>query len=255
MKNILLYSLIISIFSICSCTNEDYLKYDSSQKDAIYFDFTTETDSMFYNFGFLPIKDSTFQVKIKMSGIPRDYDRVIKVKMVNERHASGEFIAAKSSYYQIPETIVMLKDSVVARLPIKLIRDKELETVRAILTVELEENDNFDIRGHREYTITFDDKMPKMPAWWEMSIYRLGDFTKVKYQLFLGYFWDMETTQPYFYNKIVATWGRELNLQSNKYSNPYNDYPIAMDKYVTQRLYDYQQANPGVISGVVDPSL
>ncbi len=236
-----------------SCEQENYIQYDTSLKDAVYIDLTPETDSIFYNFGFESITKDTLFVDVKLTGIPRGEDRVINITTDNSRYASEEFAAAKDSYFTIPETVILPKDSIKTQIPIILHRDLELETARAILTLELVANEHFEVRGHKEYTVTFDDMLPAAPAWWRYSTYKYGGFTKVKYQLYLQFFWATEETDPYFYNKIVEKFGRELNLRTSPFDNPSNDYPIFIETNIHIPLFEYQEANPGVIEGVVDP--
>ena len=78
----------------------------------------------------------------------------------------------------MPSEIILPKDSVHVSIPVVLKRDIELETTRAIITLELHPTEDFDIRGHSEFTITFDDKTPPTPAWW--TTYNYGAFTKLK---------------------------------------------------------------------------
>ncbi len=251
MNKRLLYILLPLLLT--SCLNEDYLKYDTNQKDGVYLDYTPTTDSVFYNFGFESITDYTLYVKCNLMGMPKSYDRKITIKMANGKYAGSEFSAAKESYYSVPEEVTLLKDSVSVLIPVLLKRDAELETNRAIITLQLDSSNDFDVRGHSEYTITFDDKTPPTPIWW--ASYSYGAFTKLKGQLFFKYFWDMEKESKSTYDIIVARWGRDLSKKPNDYANsPLNVYYSTFMKYVQLPMWEYSQANPQLNLGISKPN-
>ncbi len=244
---------ILLTFLLTSCLNEDYLQYDISQKDGVYLDYTPVSDSIFYNFGFESIQEYTINVKCNLMGVPKSYDRKINIKMLNSKYAGADFIAAKESYYVVPSVVVLQKDSVSVTIPVTLKRDAELETTRAIITLQLEKSDDFDIRGHAEYTITFDDKTPPTPAWW--ASYNYGAFSKLKGQLFFKYFWEMETENKGTFDIIVARWGRFLNKTPNSgANNPLNVYRVIFMKHVQEKMWNYSQANPQLNLGISKPN-
>lgn len=244
---------IILALIISSCAKEDYIKYDTSQKDGVYLDYTNATDSIFYNFGFDNIEEYTVFVSCNVMGIPKSYDRKVNIKMENSRHANATFTAARDTYYYVPSQITIPKDSVKVTIPVKLKRDVELESTRAIITLTLEKSDDFDIRGHSEYTITFDDKLPATPAWW--TTYNYGAFTKLKGQLFFKYFREMEKESKGTYDIIVERWGKNLDIKPNSGgNNPTIVYRITFMKYVQQKMWEYSQANPQLNLGISKPS-
>jgi len=244
---------IILAFIISSCAKEDYIKYDTTQKDGVYLDYTAATDSVFFNFGFDSIEEYTILVNCKVMGVPKSFDRKITIKMVNDRHANATFIAAKEKYYTVPLQVTIPKDSVKVSIPVKLKRDIELETSRAIITLQLEKSEDFDVRGHSEFTVTFDDKLPATPVWW--TTYDYGAFTKLKGQLFFKYFWEMEKENKGTYDIIVARWGKNLDITPNSgSSSPKNVYRVTFMKYVQQKMWVYSQANPELNLGIVKPT-
>ncbi len=244
---------IILAFIISSCAKEDYIKYDTTQKDGVYLDYTSATDSVFFNFGFDNIEDYTVLVSCKVMGVPKPFDRKINIKMVNAKYANTTFIAAKDAYYSVPAQVTIPKDSVKVTIPVKLKRDIELETTRAIITLMLEKSEDFDIRGHSEFTVTFDDKLPATPAWW--LTFRFGEFTKLKGQLYFKYFWEMEKENKRTYDIIVARWGRNLDKTPNSGANsPMTIYRVTFMKYVQQKMWEYSQANPNLNLGISKPT-
>lgn len=253
MKKIVLYSLFMAIISLSSCLKEDYIKYDESLKDAIYLSMKPETDSLFYNFGFTSITEATLFIEVKVMGLPRNYDRKFELRTVNDKYSDYEFLPADPSYYEIPEFVTVPAGELSVMVPLKLFRNKELEETRAIITVELLPGKDFDIRGHDECTFTFDDMMPNVPAWWYMQERGLGEFTKIKYTLFLESFWELKESDPLSYKMIIDKFGIELNQIDDMYQSPFNDFPVIMVEKIVRSLYEYQLANPGVISGICKP--
>lgn len=252
MKNRYLYitTLLLILFS---CIKENYIKYDTSQKDGVYLNYTKESDSLFYNFGFESITEQTINVKCMVMGVPKDHDRKVQLKINNGKYANATFVAAKAQYYTIPTEVTLKKDSVSVMIPITLKRDAELETTRAIITIELIPSDDFDVRGHAEYTITFDDKTPPTPIWWESWSY--GNFTKLKGQLFFKYLWEMEQSNKATYDIIINRWGRNLDKAPNSYGDsPLTLYRITFMQYVQQRMWEYSQANPNLNLGISKPT-
>lgn len=238
---------------ITSCAKEDYLKYDTSQKDGVYLDYTNETDSVFFNFGFDSNVEYTYFVNCMLMGVPKNHDRKIALKMSNQKYEGNGFVAAKPQYFSIPAEVTLPKDSIRVMIPILLKRDVELETIRAILTVELQDSEDFEVRGHSEFTIAFDDKTPTTPPWWQSWSY--GSFTKLKGQLFFKYFWEMEQDNKAAYDVIVAKWGRNLDIAPNSgASSPLSTYRLTFMQYVQQKMWLYSQANPSLNLGISKPN-
>ncbi|NCB19367.1 MAG: DUF4843 domain-containing protein [Bacteroidia bacterium] len=252
MKKHLIYILTF-LMVITSCAKEEYLKYDTSQKDGVYLEYTHETDSVFFNFGFDSNVEHTFFVNCMLMGVPKDFDRKVSLKLSNEKYAGNGFIAAKPQYFSIPSEVTLAKDSVRVMIPVVLKRDVELETTRAILTIELLDSKDFEVRGHSEFTISFDDKTPPTPPWWASWSY--GAFTKLKGQLFFKYFWEMEQENKAAYEVIVQRWGRNLDKTPNSgASSPLNTYRLTFMQYVQQKMWLYSQANPGLNLGISKPN-
>ncbi len=241
---------------LSACENEDYPVYDVEQKDGVFLAYDEETDSVFYNFGFDSKTEYIQKVTIKLMGMPREYDRTVKLKVNNAKYADDEFVAATDLYYDLPTEFIFEKDSVEMNIPVTLKRHADLENKRVILTFELEESDDFAVRGHSEFTITFDDKMPQTPQWW--TTYDLGEFTKFKGQLFFKYFWEMEQKNKYLFDKIVARWGRNLDIGpfTPGYSqNPRFVYQSAFNQYVQMEMWEYSQEHPDLNLNIQKPTI
>lgn len=262
MNKILLY-IITSVLMLSSCTNEDYLKYDTSIKDGIYIEQLLKKensqveeviDSTFYNFGFTNITEYTYNVRCMVMGTPQDKDREFKVITNNGKYADEKFVAAKEAYYEIPSTVIMPKGAVETVIPIKLKRHAELEQVRAIITIELQNNENFEVKINPEFTITFDDKTPVTPKWWQDWEY--GAFSKFKGQLFFKYFWEMEQENEYMFNLITTRWGRNLDIAP--FDPPYANSPLMVYEstfkvYVQTEMWNYSESHPELELEITEP--
>lgn len=267
MNKIVYYTIGAFLLLWSSCTNENYLKYDSTLRDGLYvehFKITLDDsgvekkevmDSAFYNFGFSDITEYTYNIRCAIMGIPRDFDREISIKMNNSKYADNEFIAAKSDYYEIPDRVIVPGNAVEVMIPVKLKRHTELENTRAILTIEVVANENFDIKGNSEFTLTFDDKTPPTPIWW--LAYRYGEFTKFKGQLFFKYFWEMEQENEYMFNKIVTRFGRNLDKQpiaATGQNNPTVAFSFAFSSMVQLKAWEYSEAHPELNLNIAKPN-
>ncbi|SMO55049.1 protein of unknown function [Saccharicrinis carchari] len=245
---------IVMIIGFSACENTDYLKYDLEQKDGVFLNYTEESDSMFYNFGFYEITEKTIEVPVNLIGMPRGYDREFSLSVSNERYADESAVAATEDYYEIPQKVLLKADSISAMVPVKLIRHPDLENVRAIITFNIEATEDLDVKGHAEFTITFDDKTPEEPNWW--TAFDMGEFTKFKGQLFYRYFWEMEQNQKSIYDAIVKRWGKFLDIEPNNWGdNPLFVYYISFNKYVKLRMWEYSEAHPELELNIQKPTI
>jgi len=244
--------LLLGLSILGSCEKENYLLYDTTQQDGVYLDYTADTDSVFYNFGFESKTQDVIELNVNLMGVPKDYDRTFNVTTCNDRYAGNGFKAAKDKYFSVPSSVVLPAGAVTTVIPVTLIRDAELSYSenRSILTIELADSDDLAVRGQKEYTITFDDILPSRPAWW--GTYKYGAFTKVKAQKFYELFWATESTQSYFYDKIVERWGREMTKTPNSGQNsPLTVYSMFFKKYVDIPWYNYFVEHPELLDGEV----
>ncbi len=247
------FSLIGLIILSISCSKNEPIQYDVNQKDGVYFSESKSSDSIFYNFGFGEITEQTINIPVYLMGIPKNYDREFKISLSNDRYVNETVVPAKTSYYEIPETIIMQADSVSTHIPVTLKRHADLEVLRAILTINLEPTEDLALRGHSEYTITFDDNTPPTPAWWDTYWY--GAFSKFKGQLFFRYLKELEQEDKAVYKLIVDRWGEYLTIEPNIYgNNPLYTYMITFQKYVQQKMYDYSLEHPNLDLNISEPT-
>ena len=101
-------------------------------------------DSIRYNFGDKPVEltSYTVNVPVEVLGLPADKEMSIKVS-VDEKATT----APEGAYVAIPTEILIKKDSVLAYVPVELIRadiPSEKDTTFHIV-LRLEPNDNFEL--------------------------------------------------------------------------------------------------------------
>ncbi len=262
MRKTILYILALPLIMAYACSaNEDYLLYDTTQKDELYIYATEETDSVHYNFGYDNITEDTVWVEVRLVGMPKEHNRVFNLEANNDRYASETYPAAKAEYYTMPEQFLLKADSVIAKVPIILHRHNDLKTNGAIVTVDIKSSDDLDVNGHSEFTFTFDDFLPPTPYWWTYStnVADLGEYTMAKYIKIIELFRAYGERDPYMYATIVALYGEYLNAPTGTSSSGYYSmrfyYPLLFRENIWMPLYEFQESpeNDGSISGVTNP--
>lgn len=260
MKKLILYIFILPLLVAYGCSaNEDYLKYDTTLQDEVYINATASTDSIYYNFGFANITEDTVKVTVNLVGMPKDYDREFYVKMDNSRYAYDTHVAATDDYVDVPTVWTMPAGEVTTEVPIILKRHVDLETVKAIVTIEISSSDDLNVNGYKEYTVTFDDFLATMPTWWTYGTNTtdLGEYTKAKYIKIIEYFRAYEAVNPTLYAYFVEYYGENLNSTDRAYYECLKiGYPITFRENIWMPLYDYQESAANAdraVSGVSNP--
>jgi hypothetical protein len=244
MKNLNIIALILIVICSIACEDTDYIKYDTEQKDAILLSgvFSEENDSTHFAFDFRKNVDTTLFVHAELMGMVRDYDRKFKISENNSKYANDDVIEATSKYFEIPDFVTLSKNETRTKIPIKIFRHEDLKSKMAVITLNIEATDDLNVNGITEYTITFDDMIPKKPVWWTWG---LAHFTREKGEKFLEYYWEMENENKQMYNLIKERWGRYLDkLPNYGNNNPLIVYRITFNKYVIMKMYEYSEAHP-----------
>ena len=177
-------------------------------------------DSIRYNFGDKPVEltSYTVNVPVEVLGLPADKEIIIKVS-VDEKATT----APEGAYVAVPTEILIKKDSVLAYIPVELIRadiPSEKDTTFHIV-LRLEPNDNFElgVKESLQSVVVFSNFLAK-PDWWiGLQDYCLGIFQKEKYQ------------------KMIELWGGPITL---------DDFFFRSAKIISvaQEMYYYFQEHP-----------
>lgn len=215
MKTIFYLSLIFCLVLLGSCEqNGDDGYYDNQYR--IYF----PQDSIHYSFGDKPVEMEHYTVRVPVNilGLPTREGMKLKVAVDGEKST-----APAGCYTPIPEEITVGGDSVVAYVPVELIR-KEIPsetdtTFRLVLKLESNADFELGIRERLTATVTFGNFLAE-PTWWVgLQDFFLGPYQKEKYQ------------------KLMELWGGPISE---------DDFYMESARIVSlsKEMYDYFQLHP-----------
>ena len=126
--------------------------------------------------------------------------------------------------------------------------DPEITQHPFVIKMKLVENDDFRLVMGNECKLEFSDTELPRPRWW--SDKHFGPYSQMLMMDIYNYYWDLETTHPLLFERIVVEYGRNLE---KAYSFPYQQ-EIAFIKYVITPAYEYYQAHPHPKVDIPDPS-
>lgn len=196
---------ILIIFSLCilSCTESDILRFDASSyiewKDttSMYVSFVKKRDN---------IQKDTIYIPVWTIGGPRDFDRKIKVKQIDEftnryvydeEHRIIDTVVSErknkaiAGIHYIPfssnemnNLMIFGKNKVESLLPVILLRDKGLQDSVVRLRIELENSDEFKIGEKNKIgkTIFISDMISKPSKWKGLISFLLGRYSVEKHK-------------------------------------------------------------------------
>lgn len=223
-------SIVLLMILATACKENDMFLYQDDP--AVYFanERYGQQDSIVYSF-FVKGKEitiDTVKVKVCMSGLPADYDRPIVLLQAN---VGGEDAAVSGVHFLpfddplVAESIFMPKGSVVAYIPIIMLRDKSLLTEGKRLELSFAQNDFFrpGIDEWGKLTITISDFAVK-PTKWDTYWRRFfgSTFGSVKFKFIIEHtgITDFDNTDL---EEGYASW---------------------LSATVKQKLFEYNEANP-----------
>ena len=227
----------IVLFSACS---RDYLRYDTDQKDGIYWAWKGDSTMMSFSTTYL-VDSMAMEIPIYVMGMPRDYDRKVSVVRVDSLTTGEEGI-----HYVLKSEAIVKAGEVKTYLPLTLYRnrDPEISFKQVSVGFRLEENDDFQLvpgmGGSAPFKVILLLMKTSTPMWWTNTY--LGDFSEELYKAFMNQFARLETTSPTIYESLVAYAGQDLSGWNAMYI--WSNYEYVMVKYIVHPLYDYYQENP-----------
>ena len=178
---------VLSWVLLTACSKQQDLVYQ--QPDNIYFDFTNEVkntrvDSFFFSFALFPDKTTdTLFLPVRISGKRASTDRWFKIKVVDSATT-----AVAGLHYKAPDTAYkMPADSGKTLVPVILYGTDPLLLSRSV-TIKLQIVPSGDLLNSfpamDTAKITFSNRL-EQPAWWVVWISELGEYSRVKYELFI----------------------------------------------------------------------
>lgn len=253
-----LSSVILAALLTISCSETDYMTYDSDS-NGIYF----SHDTLEYSFSVLHVDSTvhTILVPVKIMGTlspePRTFAFTIESQMPNDSiqkliyvPGNKEYVwAQKGVQYTVPSEVTIPANSIEGVIPVTVNRS-ELKGnyaegyVRYRIILRLAANENFTptLSEKDQVRVVQFDNAVEQPAWYdaygEKVWYKpeLGEWHPYKLIKLVEYFHDVKNILPETYVKMVALYGE--NLENVPYGD-FHVYRTIFRKYIYSRMYDH----------------
>ena len=207
MKKKLLYIFLLSVLLV-ACKKEDKLLY--SIKDNIYLNYkdkdgNLDSSTITYSFAYHPeLARGTIWVPVVISGERVGHDRKFALTVSGEQTS-----AVRGLHYEaLQSSYVMPADSGTVHIPVVIKNiDTGLLSHSVLLSIKISGGEDFSSslpEGLRTKSIYFSNRLEK-PEWWIYWQGSLGDYSRIKHQLFLitsGTVDLVSFTKPNFYLEI-----------------------------------------------------
>lgn len=239
MKNLHKYLYAVATIMLCAaCADDDYLIYDTTQKDSVFFEYIDSKeeviDSVDYVFNYNIASSYTIEIPVRLMGMPVSHDRQIALKPVAELTDMVEGI-----HYAI-ESAVLPADSVKTTVKVQLLRDNDplLQQRQFRLTLNLIENDDLRAVGEKQFTITYSDIRPESkPGWWS-SYSPLPIYSFEAAQVFFKYFYEnAPEANISIFNEMIYAYG-DYFMNAGNYQGPFAMYDSFLIRWVLMPMYE-----------------
>lgn len=232
----LLYS-IIAVVSLLACTNEDYLVYDTGQKDSVFFEYKKENgdaaDSVRYDFNYDIATEHVISIPVTLMGMPSNCDRKVKLVPVD----SVTDMKPKVHYYITGDTLKAGK--IGCTVQVHLLRGNDPELLQRPFRLQLEICENEDLRsvGAHLFTIVYSDIHPtERPEWW-YTYEAMPVYTFENAQLFFQYFYaKAPQANQDVYNEMIDAYGHYF-VKAVELRGPLAMYTNFLRKWVLMPMY------------------
>ncbi len=253
-----LSSVILAALLTISCSETDYMTYDSDS-NGIYF----SHDTLEYSFSVLHVDSTvhTILVPVKIMGTlspePRTVAFTIESQMPNDSiqkliyvPGNKEYVwAQKGVQYTVPSEVTIPANSIEGVIPVTVNRS-ELKGnyaegyVRYRIILRLAANENFTptLSEKDQVRVVQFDNAVEQPAWYdaygEKVWYKpeLGEWHPYKLIKLVEYFHDVKNILPETYVKMANLYGE--NLENVPYGD-FHVYRTIFRKYIYSRMYDH----------------
>lgn len=238
MKSLYTYLCLVAVLALAvGCTDDDYLTYDTAQKDSVFFEYLDDkeevTDSVDYVFNYNIATSYTIEIPVRLMGMPVDHDRQISIAPVKELTDMVE-----GTHYEV-ESAVLPANEVKTTLKIKLLRDKDplLQERSFRLTFDLVENDDLRAVGEHRFTITYSDIRPESkPSWWS-SYSPLPVYSFEAAQVFFEYYYaNAPKANIDLYNEMNEAYG-DYFMKAGSSKGPFAMYDSFLIRWVLMPMY------------------
>ena len=254
-------SFLLSLLLLFSSCQNSGLMYDVSQPGTVYFVKKASADAPVCSFVFEVEDEITYEVPVKLMGMPCNYDREFVVTLKQDTMTT---IKAGGVSYPVETAelgkdfdmgnLIIPADSIMGKIVFTLHRIPEMQNTYRSVLMEIGTNENFIPLYGDYYRFFISDGDVPLPTWWNnggtgtgliegWQMY-IGKFFPEKFRLMLEYYWDMEETQPEFYEEAVSKYGKYLDKEGITAGFYQKDNPAVWAKYVLIPLYEHYKANP-----------
>lgn len=224
---------------LTACTEEDYKLYDTTQKDAVFFEYKDSrnqlVDSLTYEFQFDIATVHTVEIPVMLMGMPSDHDRTIKLVPVAEKTTMVE-----GTHYTI-EDAVLPANATQTLVKVNLLRENDPKLLEQEFTLQLEIAENDDLRpvGSHTFMITYSDIRPERPAWWStITSYGLPEYTFEAAQYFFDYFYrEAPVANIDVYNEMIERYG-DYFVNAVEMQGPLAMYTNFIKRFVLIPMYN-----------------
>lgn len=237
-------ALILSLVSVCSCS-EEYMTYEP-QADGTYF----KSDSMYYGFGVTPVEIKThlIEIPVYILGTVPHVDRDFAIEVIDDSSNATEGVQ-----YSIGRTVIPA-DSVRGYIPVTINRDELRGSysegyIYYQLYIRLKENASFRPTlslAEQVFKLRFSNAVDR-PDWYvdgqkhteenkKWPVERLGVWHPFKLIKMVEYFHSCKTIVPAIYKEMVELYGE--NLEHIEAGDTHS-YATTFNNYVYKPMYDY----------------
>jgi hypothetical protein len=174
---------ILSVSSVLfSCKKDKELLYNS--QDNIYFNYSAK-DTLNYSFAFNPAQaQDTLWIPVIISGTRTNYARLFQVSVL----ADSTTAVPTLDYVPLQSSYTLPADSGQVHIPVIIKNiDTALNSKSVLLTIRISGGKDFGsslYEGIRTKEIVFSNQLEE-PVWWPDWAGELGNYSRVKHQLFL----------------------------------------------------------------------
>lgn len=234
-KNIVLCAPLALAF--IGCTEEDYKLYDTTQKDSVFFEYRNTNnelvDEVSYNFGYDIATVYTVDIPVTLMGVPKEYDRIIDIKVVEEGTTMAEGVN-----YTITDNVIPA-NAVNGIVHVNLLRENDPDIRQEAKTLVLTIGENEDLKsvGENSMTVTYSDlRVEIRPSWWT-TYSCLPVYSFENAQLFFHYFYERAPKADIsVFNEMVAKYG-EYFVKASNIMGPMAMYEPFLRNYVLIPMY------------------
>lgn len=186
MKRSILFSVLCCMVFV-ACRKDEIPLFDTTEN--VYFDFlpddpSDKTDSLLYSFAYFPDKaEDTVFVPVRISGFRVPGERKFILATVD----SSTTAKAGIHYKALEKEYVMAADSGLCLVPVILYnKDSVLKSKTLTIGLTLKPTTDLGVAFtlQNKGLIKFSNRL-EMPTWWTLWAGELGDYSRVKHELFI----------------------------------------------------------------------